>query len=166
MGNYCRFGEDRAGKDVQHVRAIKDAYGNVLTCEEDVLKRWFDNFRQLMNEENRRERKLDDVGSCTLKVTEITEDEVRAALKRTKNGKAVGPDDLPVEAWRNIGEMAVKFLTRLFNKILTSKEMPGEWTRSVLVPIFKNKGVQNCNYRGIKLMSQLNSFNELRFGLG
>ena len=30
-----------------------------------------------------------------------------------------------------------------------------EWRRSILVPIFKNKGdVQNCtNYRGIKLMS-------------
>ena len=60
-----------------------------------------------------------------------------------------------MEAWRNLGEMAVKFFTRLFNKILTSEEMPGEWRRSVLVPIFKNKGdVQNCsNYRGIKLMS-------------
>ncbi|KAK3551090.1 hypothetical protein QTP70_012176 [Hemibagrus guttatus] len=33
--------------------------------------------------------------------------------------------------------------------------MPEEWRRSVLVPIFKNKGdVQSCsNYRGIKLMS-------------
>ncbi|KAK3549439.1 hypothetical protein QTP86_001440 [Hemibagrus guttatus] len=33
--------------------------------------------------------------------------------------------------------------------------MPEEWRRSVLVPIFKNKGdVQICsNYRGIKLMS-------------
>ncbi|XP_026396928.1 uncharacterized protein LOC113291632 [Papaver somniferum] len=33
--------------------------------------------------------------------------------------------------------------------------MPQEWRRSVIVPIFKNKGdIQNCsNYRGIKLMS-------------
>jgi uncharacterized Zn finger protein len=33
--------------------------------------------------------------------------------------------------------------------------MPDEWRRSILVPIFKNKGdIQNCtNYRGIKLMS-------------
>src|SRR4051812_37179290 len=33
--------------------------------------------------------------------------------------------------------------------------MPEEWRRSILVPIFKNKGdVQSCtNYRGIKLMS-------------
>ena len=54
-------------------------------------------------------------------MAEITEDEVCAALKRMKNGKAVGPNDLPVKAWRNLEEMAVKFLTKLFNKILTSK---------------------------------------------
>ena len=51
--------------------------------------------------------------------------------------------------------MAVEFLLGLFNKILDSEKMPKEWRRSVLVPIFKNKGyVQSCgNYRGIKLMS-------------
>ena len=34
-------------------------------------------------------------------------------------------------------------------------KMPDEWRRSILVPIYKNKGdIQSCtNYRGIKLMS-------------
>ena len=33
--------------------------------------------------------------------------------------------------------------------------MPDEWRRSILVPIYKNKGdIESCNnYRGIKLMS-------------
>ncbi|KAK3521199.1 hypothetical protein QTP70_000483 [Hemibagrus guttatus] len=71
-----------------------------------------------------------------------------------KSGKAVGPDDIPVEVWKCLGEAAVEFLASLFNRILESEKMPEEW-RSVLVPIFKNKGdVQICsNYRGIKLMS-------------
>ncbi|KAK3537600.1 hypothetical protein QTP70_016993, partial [Hemibagrus guttatus] len=72
-----------------------------------------------------------------------------------KSGKAVGPDDIPVELWKCLGEAAVEFLTSLFNRVLESERMPEEWRRSVLVPIFKNKGdVQSCsNYRGIKLMS-------------
>ncbi|KAK3527328.1 hypothetical protein QTP86_020250 [Hemibagrus guttatus] len=88
------------------------------------------------------------------KVDKIRKDEVRKALKRMKSGKAVGPDDIPVEVWKCLGEAAVEFLTSLFNRVLESKRMPEEW-RSVLVPIFKNKGdVQSCsNYRGIKLMS-------------
>ncbi|KAK3536468.1 hypothetical protein QTP86_013737, partial [Hemibagrus guttatus] len=72
-----------------------------------------------------------------------------------KSGKAVGPDDIPVEVWKCLGEAAVEFLASLFNRVLESDRMPEEWRRSVLVPIFKNKGdVQSCsNYRGIKLMS-------------
>ncbi|KAK3509854.1 hypothetical protein QTP70_015741 [Hemibagrus guttatus] len=72
-----------------------------------------------------------------------------------KSGKALGPDDIPGEVWKCLGEAAVEFLTSLFNKVLESERMPEEWRRSALVPIFKNKGdVQSCsNYRGIKLMS-------------
>ncbi|MFY0383419.1 RNA-directed DNA polymerase, partial [Bacillus sp. YIM B13582] len=146
---------DRAGKDVLQVRAIKDGDGNVLTSEESVLRRWREYFEQLMNEENQRERRLDDVELVKQEVDRISKEEVRAAIKRMKSGKSVGPDDIPVEAWRCLGEMAVEFLTRLFNRILEGERMPEEWRRSVLVPIFKNKGdVQTCsNYRGIKLIS-------------
>lgn len=146
---------DRAGKDVLQVRVIKDANGNVLTSEESVLRRWMEYFEELMNEENERERRLEEVEIVNLEVGWISKDEVRTAMKRMKSGKAVGPDGIPVEAWKCLGEMAVGLLTRLFNKILESERMPEEWRLSVLVPIFKNKGdVQSCgNYRGIKLLS-------------
>jgi hypothetical protein len=47
------------------------------------------------------------------------------------------------------------WLTKLFNTIFWSNKMSDEWRRSILVPIFKNKGdIQSCtNYKGIKLMS-------------
>ncbi|KAI5629602.1 hypothetical protein C0J50_7994 [Silurus asotus] len=146
---------DRAGKDVLQVRALKDIDGNVLTSEESVLRRWREYFEQLMNEENERERRLDDVELVKQEVDRIIKKEVRAAIKRMKSGKSVGPDDIPVEAWRCLGEMAAEFLTRLFNKILEVERMPEEWRRSLLVPIFKHNGdVQTCsNYRGIKLIS-------------
>ena len=75
--------------------------------------------------------------------------------KRMKKGKAVGPDELPVEVWKCMGEMGIEFLTRLFNRLLMGERMPEEWRRSVLIPIYKNKGDAQCcgNYRGIKLMS-------------
>ncbi|KAI5620741.1 hypothetical protein C0J50_19613, partial [Silurus asotus] len=125
---------DRAGKDVLQVRAVKDGEGNVLTSEESVLRRWREYFEQLMNEENQRERRLDDVELVKQDVDRISKEVVRAAIKRMKSGKSVGPDDIPVEAWRCLGEMAVEFLTRLFNRILEGETMPEEWRRSVLVP--------------------------------
>ncbi|KAK3543565.1 hypothetical protein QTP70_023903 [Hemibagrus guttatus] len=146
---------DRDGKDVQQVRVIKDRDGRVLTSEESVQRRWKEYFEELMNEENEREKRVEGANSVEQKVDKIRKDEVRKALKRMKSGKAVGPDDIPVEVWKCLGEAAVEFLTSLFNRVLESERMPEEWRRSVLVPIFKNKGdVQSCsNYRGIKLMS-------------
>ncbi|KAI5630562.1 hypothetical protein C0J50_7584 [Silurus asotus] len=87
---------DRAGKDVLQVRAVKDGEGNVLTSEESVLRRWREYFEQLMNEENQRERRLDDVELVKQDVDRISKEEVRAAIKRMKSGKSVGPDDIPV----------------------------------------------------------------------
>ncbi|KAK3513802.1 hypothetical protein QTP70_028880 [Hemibagrus guttatus] len=146
---------DRDGKDVQQVRVIKDSDGRVLRSEESVQRRWKEYFEELMNEENEREKRVEGVNSVEQKVDKIRKDEVRKALKRMKSGKAVGPDDIPVVVWKYLGEAAVEFLTSLFNRVLESEKMPEEWRRSVLVPIFKNKGdVQSCsNYRGIKLMS-------------
>ncbi|XP_071708295.1 uncharacterized protein [Rutidosis leptorrhynchoides] len=71
--------------------------------------------------------------------------------------KAVEPDQLPIEAWRCLGEDGVRYLTCLFNKTFRSYKMPTEWRRSEIIPIFKNKGdAQNYeNYRGRSLMKAI-----------
>ena len=66
----------------------------------------------------------------------------------------MGPDCIPIEVWKGLRDKAIVWLTKLFNLIFRANKMPEEWRRTILVPIFKNKGVvQSCtNYRGIKLM--------------
>ena len=89
-----------------------------------------------------------------LEVESISKEDVRENIQRMKNGKTVGPDDIPVEEWNCLGESALKFLTKLYNITMESQRTPEEWRDSVLIPIFKNKGdVQSCsNYRGIQLI--------------
>ena len=84
----------------------------------------------------------------------ISESEVKEALKRMKSRKAVGLDGIPIEVWRCLGEVRVRWLTNLFNKIWLTKKMPNEWRNSTLVPLYKNNGdIQSCsNYHRIKLM--------------
>ncbi|KAK3568961.1 hypothetical protein QTP86_021366, partial [Hemibagrus guttatus] len=113
---------DRDGKDVQQVRVIKNRDGRVLTSEESVQRRWKEYFEELMNEENEREKRVQGVNSVEQKVDKIRKDEVRKALKRMKSGKAVGPDDIPVEVWKCLGEAAVEFLASLFNRVLENLE--------------------------------------------
>ncbi|XP_061661528.1 uncharacterized protein LOC133492816 [Syngnathoides biaculeatus] len=135
----------RDGKDVQQVRVIKDRDGNVLTGASSVLNRWKKYFEKLMNEENEREGRVEEASVKDHEVAMITKGEVRKALQRMKNGKAVGPDDIQLEVWKQFGEMAVEFLTNLFNRILAEEKVPEEWRKSVLVPIFKNKGAVQRN---------------------
>ena len=134
---------DRAGKDVQHVRVIKDENGNVTVNSEAVLKRWKGYFETLMNEENNKEPRTEEAEVVNEEVNCVSR-EVKNALRRMKKSKAVGPDDLPVEVWKCMGKMGIKFLTRLFNRLLVGERMPEEWRRSVLIPIHKNKGDAQC----------------------
>lgn len=43
-----------------------------------------------------------------------------------ENGKAVGPDGIPIEVWKCLGEEGVLWLTKLFNEILRFKKMSDE----------------------------------------
>ena len=88
---------DRAGKDVQHVRVIKDENGNAMVNSEAVLKRYKKYFEKLMNEENNREPRTEETEVVSEEVNCVSREEVKNALRRMKKGKAVGPDELPVE---------------------------------------------------------------------
>jgi hypothetical protein len=70
----------------------------------------------------------------------IKESEVKDVLKRMKGGKVMGSDGIPIEVWRTLGDVTIVYLTKLFNLIFRSNKMSDKWRRSILVPIFKNKG--------------------------
>ena len=88
---------DRAGKDVQHVRVIKDENGNVMINSEAVLKRWKEYFEKSMNEENNRESRTEEAEVVNEEANCVSREEIKNTLRRMKKGKAVGPDELPVE---------------------------------------------------------------------
>ena len=88
-------------------------------------------------------------------VQRIQESKVREPLKRMKGGKAMGPNGIPIKVSRCLGDIAIVWLTKMFNNIFRSNKMPNEWRKSILGPIYKNKrDIQSCtNYQEIKLMS-------------
>ena len=149
---------ERKTRDIGQVKCIKGGAGQLLVKDEEIKHRWREYFDKLFNGENESSTiELNDSFDETSMrfVRRIQESEVKEALKRMKGGKAMGPDCIPIEVWKGLGDIAIVWLTKLFNLIFRANKMPEEWRRSILVPIFKNKGdVQSCtNYRGIKLMS-------------
>ncbi|KAM2784937.1 hypothetical protein PS2_006010 [Malus domestica] len=151
---------EKKTRDLNQVRCIKDEDGKVLATENAVKDRWRGYFHNLFNEGHEMSASLGELSNSEecrnySFYRRIRKEEVVVALKKMKHKKAIGPDDIPIEVWKLLGETGITWLTDLFNRILKTKKMPNEWRTSTLVPIYKNKGdVQNCmNYRGIKLMS-------------
>ncbi|KAM2775830.1 hypothetical protein PS2_008375 [Malus domestica] len=145
---------EKKTRDLNQVRCIKDKDGNVLATENAVKDRWRDYFHNLFNEGHERSTSLGELSNSEecrnySFYRRIRKEEVVVALKKIKHRKAVGPDDIPIEVWKVLGETGIAWLTDLFNRILKTKKMPNEWRKSTLVPIYKNKGdVQNCmNYK-------------------
>ena len=117
---------DRAEKNIQHVKVIKDENGNVMVNSEAVLKRWKEYFEKLMNDENNRKPRTEEAELVNEEVNCVCREEVKNPLRKMKKDKAIGPDELPIEVWKCMGEIGIKFLTRPFNRLLMGKRMPEE----------------------------------------
>ena len=107
-----------------------------------------------MNVENPRTEKHVG-GKAETQIEDIALDEIFSALREMKKGKAVGPGDIPVEAWKVLIIARSQIIARNLPKYYKLRKIPNEWRNSTIIPIFNNKGdIQGYNnYRGIKLMS-------------
>ena len=84
----------------------------------------------------------------------FTELEVQNCLRKIKNGKSAGLDNVFPEFIKYIPDSLTKIITLFFNKILDTGEVPDDWAVSVYQPIYKKGDKTNPNnYRGVSLAS-------------
>ena len=86
----------------------------------------------------------------------ITEQEIRKAVFKQKNGKSSGPDNLGSEIIKASYEIISPYIIALFNNLFDKAEYPESWGLGYIVPIFKGGNPKDAkNYRGITLNSIL-----------
>jgi hypothetical protein len=120
---------ERKTRDITQVKYIKNATEQLLTKDEDIKNRWREYFGKLFNEDSGSSSIELDISSDDLNrqfVRRIQEYEVKDALKRMKGGKAMGPNMIPIEVWMTLGDVAIIWLTKLFNLIFRSNKMLDE----------------------------------------
>ena len=134
---------DRKRRDFNQVKCIKDERERLLVKEDEIRHIWQEYFDKVFNGENEDNTvQLDDSFDDTNMrfVRRIQESKVREVLKRMKGGKAMGPDGILIKVWRYLEDIAIVWLTKMFNNIFRSNKMSEEWRRSILVPIYKEQG--------------------------
>ncbi|VDO73921.1 unnamed protein product, partial [Heligmosomoides polygyrus] len=111
-------GSGRRGAERVHgvVKTVKSADGRVLRKPVEVRERWEEYFTELLNEEFPR-REAEDEQQTEGPIPSWTQEELRKAIEKMKLGKASGPDGVPVEAWKVLGDLGINGLTQFLNRI-------------------------------------------------
>ncbi|XP_070050405.1 uncharacterized protein [Nicotiana tomentosiformis] len=136
---------ERKARDLDQVKCIKDEEGRVLREEAQIRRRWQTYFHKLLKEEGDRDIVLGDLEHSEMRrdfgyYRRIRVEEVEGAMRKMHKGRATGPDEIPVEFWKNVGRSGLEWLTKLFNVIFRMKKMPDDWRWSMMIPLGKNKG--------------------------
>ena len=136
---------------------IKDQSGRTLTSEPECIARWQEHFSELLNQPTEelidRANHPNDCPLCT--TDDITPEEVRKALGQLKNARASGICTITAELLKNGGEALVTWLTKIFNHVWSTEQIPEDWRKGIILPFWKRKGdALTCsNHRGITLLS-------------
>lgn len=138
---------------------IKNKEGETLVEAGEINNRWTEYFEELLNE-----REMEEIEGGVLRRNEemeeedeITREELEEAIKKMKNDKAPGEDGIAVELIKEGGEVLREKVLELMNECWRRKEVPENWGKTILIPIYKQKGDSSeCkNYRGISLINHM-----------
>jgi len=84
-----------------------------------------------------------------------TLDEVRAAIKKLKFGRAAGRDAIPPEMLKLAIDPTSHILHQLFAGVWATGKVPSAWKDGIIISLYKGKGPRNkcASYRPITLLS-------------
>ena len=70
-------------------------------------------------------------------------------MRKLKEGKAMGGDEIPNEAWKHGREKGIELAWEICGRVWEGEGWPQEWIEGIIVPLMK-KGGGTCvqEYRG------------------
>ena len=123
--------------EIRKCRRAKTIHGNIST--ESLLEQFIKLLNSDIHDDHSVDSPADDVNTVhdELLDSEITEDEIRKAIRRLKSGKAAGADQVINEFLKSTERVILPFLVKLCNAIFNQSIFPEEWTKSIIVPLHR-----------------------------
>lgn len=136
---------------------LDDDSGTLVTDKQEQLQVWKKHFEKTLNIIHNDEerfvirRRLDPDSRINVNTPDVNE--ICAAIKSMKCGKAAGNDGLPIECFKAEPYAMARILYPLFVKIWSSESFPSEWKESTIIKLPKKGDKKKCNnWRGISLL--------------
>ena len=87
----------------------------------------------------------------------ISTSQVSKAIKKSKNSKALGPDEISPIMLKHLGPHGIKHLTNLFNNVVNTATIPYLWKIARIIPLLKpgKPADKGSSFRPISLLSPL-----------
>ena len=139
--------------------AINSKDGELKTEINDVKLRWkeyveelYDKSGKPLEEDFRLED--EDLVESDQKGPDVMNEEIYAAIRDIKNGKATGIDDIPAEFLKMLEGEALKTLVKLCKEIYNTGTWPEDFVKTVMIPLPKKVNAVDCaDFRTISLIS-------------
>ncbi|KAI8564244.1 hypothetical protein RHMOL_Rhmol03G0166800 [Rhododendron molle] len=114
---------ERRTRDVSQVKCIKDSDSVVLVKDEAIRDRWKSYFEKLLNEKHEGGFDGEEVDALGENIEyefyrRIQKFEVVKVLKKMKPSKALGPDGIPIEVWKSLGDLGVTWVGNCLTRSL------------------------------------------------
>ncbi|GFO14926.1 RNA-directed DNA polymerase from mobile element jockey-like [Plakobranchus ocellatus] len=131
--------KDVSGKKIKcsSPGCIKSKDGTILMEKKEILNRWSEYVEDLFKDYGCKRPKI----RKNIESPTILTEEVEAAIKKMKNGKATGPDNIDLT-------------TKLLNAIYDSGTIPEDLCKPIFIVLPKTPGATECElHKTISLMS-------------
>lgn len=146
-----------SGRKKQAILPVKNEKGEQLHDKEQIKDRWSEHFKKVLNRD-RVESVIDEnekiIEKLDINCEPFTVEELNTVVKKLKNGKAAGPDQVVGEFLKYGGSVLKNKLLEVINRIFLEGEVPEDFRRTLITPVYKKGDKTEClNYRGISLIS-------------
>ena len=150
--------EELKGTTQTSADLLRDEKGNIIGSVEGRKRRWQAYYEGLLNPVCAidLQRAFSGLGPVAedKPEPEPSLSEIENAIKKLKNNKAAGVDEIHAEALKAGGETLARWIHRLIERIWKEESVPEDWRKSIIVPLFKKGDKSICdNWRGISLLS-------------